>query len=206
MSSRMRFGDPVGVGEQRAELLVEGLEDVAQPVQLGLGLVAAAVGRHRLDLRVLVGQRDLHRRLLLDAVAVHVDGFEDALGEVLLLRRRQLGRQQVEEDRELLPLGVAVGNHRREEIVGAAEHLGLALEVHLAVLVEPLHIDRHAGIEDRVELVAVRAAEETAPPPAAPARANTPARHPAPPSGRAACWGRSPRRAAWCGSSPGRRR
>jgi hypothetical protein len=36
------FGDPVGVGEQRAELLVEGLQDVAQPVQFGLGLVAAA--------------------------------------------------------------------------------------------------------------------------------------------------------------------
>ena len=56
--------------------------------------------------------------------------------------------------------GVAVRDHRREEGVGAAEHLGLALEVHLAVLVEPVHVDRHAGIEDRVELVAVGAAEE----------------------------------------------
>ena len=80
--------------------------------------------------------------------------------EILLLRRRQLGRQQIQQNRELLPLRVAVGNHRRKEAVGAAEHLGLALEVHLAVLVEPLHVDRHAGIEDRVELVAVRAAEE----------------------------------------------
>ena len=44
------------------------------------------------------------------------------------------------------------------------EHLGLALEVHLAVFVEPVLIDRHAGIEDRVELVAVRAAEVTVPP------------------------------------------
>ena len=66
------------------------LRMLRQPVELRLGLVAAAVGRHRLDLGILVRQRDLHRRLLLDAVAVHVDGFEDALGEVLLLRRRQL--------------------------------------------------------------------------------------------------------------------
>ena len=39
------------------------------------------------------------------------------------------------------------------------ERLGLALEVDLAVLVELLLVDRHAGVEDRVELVAVRAAE-----------------------------------------------
>ena len=146
------------------------------------------------------------RRLLLDAVAVHVDGFEDALGEILLLRRRQLGRQQVEEDRELLPLGVAVRDHRREEAVGAAEHLGLALEVHLAVLVEPVHIDRHAGIEDRVELVAVGAAEEQL-------------HHLLHLLRRIHLRGVQRRlqivqlvgvgllaRAAWCGSSPGRRR
>jgi hypothetical protein len=37
------------------------------------------------------GKNDLHGRLLLDAVAVHVYGFKDALGEVLLLWRRYLG-------------------------------------------------------------------------------------------------------------------
>ena len=73
----------------------------------------------------------------------------------LPLRRRQLGDQKVQEDRELLPAGVAVGQDRGEEAVGADERLGLALEVHLAVLVESVQVDRHAGIEDRVELVAV---------------------------------------------------
>ena len=112
------------------------LEDVAQAVELGLALAAAGIRRHRLDFRVLVRQRDLHRRLFLDAVAIHVDGFENALGKVLFFRRRQFGHQQVEQDRELLPFCVAVGNHRREKAIGAAEHLGFALEVHLAVLVE----------------------------------------------------------------------
>ena len=63
-------------------------EDVAQAVQLGLAVVAAAsVGTGSIS-RVRVRERDLHRRLLLDAVAVHVDRFEDALGEVLLLAAR----------------------------------------------------------------------------------------------------------------------
>jgi hypothetical protein len=52
--------------------------------------VAVNIRRYRLDLGALVRQRDLHGRLLLDAVAVHVYGFEDALGgEILLLRRGQ---------------------------------------------------------------------------------------------------------------------
>ena len=93
------LSDPVGVSEQRAELLIERLQDVAQAIELGLGLVAASIRRHRLDLGICIRQSDLHSRLLLDSVAVHVDGFEDALGEVLLLRCRQLGRQQIEQDR-----------------------------------------------------------------------------------------------------------
>ena len=152
--------DSVGVGEERAEVLVERLEDVAQAVELRLRLVAVSIRRYRLNLRVLVLQGDLHRRLLLNTVAIHVDGVEDALGEVLLLRCRQLGDQHVEQDRELLPFGVAVGNYQRKEAIGSAEHLGLALEAHLAVLVEPVHVDRHTGIEDRVELVAVGITEE----------------------------------------------
>ena len=35
--------DPVGVGEQCAELFIERLEDVAQPIQLRLGLVAGGI-------------------------------------------------------------------------------------------------------------------------------------------------------------------
>ena len=125
----------------------------------GSGLRPPPVVGHRLDLGVGVGKLDLHRRLLLDPVAVHVDRFEDALRQVLLDRRRQLGDEEVQEDRELLPLGVRVRQDRGEEAVGAQERLGLALEVHLPVLVELLPVDGDAGVEDRVEPVAVRAAE-----------------------------------------------
>ena len=41
-------------------------------------------GDEVLDLRVGVGQRDGQGGFLLSAVAVHVDGFEDAFGEVFL--------------------------------------------------------------------------------------------------------------------------
>src|ERR1035438_6010526 len=40
-------GHAVGVGEQRAEMVVKGFEDVAQAVELRLALVAAAFHRHR---------------------------------------------------------------------------------------------------------------------------------------------------------------
>jgi hypothetical protein len=43
--------------------------------------------------------------------------------------------------------------------VGAQEGLGLALEVHLPVLVQPLPVVGHTGIEDGVEPVAVRPAQ-----------------------------------------------
>ena len=100
---------------------------------------------------------DLDRGLLLDPVAVHVDRFEDPRRQVLLLRCGQLGDEEVQEDRQLLPLGVGVGQDRRQELVGAHERLGLALELDLPVFVEVLLVDGDAGIEDRVELVAVGA-------------------------------------------------
>ena len=71
----------------------------------------------------------------------------------------QLRDQEVEEDRQLLPVGVRVGQDGRQEAVGADERLGLALEVDLAVLVELRGVGGHAGVEDGVELVAVGPAQ-----------------------------------------------
>ena len=54
----------------------------------GSGLAtAAAVGTGPISASC-VRQGDLHRGPLLDAVAVHVDGFEDALGQIVFLRVR----------------------------------------------------------------------------------------------------------------------
>ena len=52
-----------------------------------------------------------------------------------------------------------VRQHRGEEAVGADEGLGIALELHLAVLVQLAQVHRHAGIEDRIELVALGTAK-----------------------------------------------
>jgi len=64
-----------------AEVVVEGLKDVRQPVKLRLGLVASAAGGYRLDLGIGIREVDAHRRLLLDPVAIHVDGPEQVLGK-----------------------------------------------------------------------------------------------------------------------------
>ena len=47
-------------------------------------------------------------RLLLYPVAVHVDGLKDAFGQILFHGRGELLHEEVQEDRELLPLGVRV--------------------------------------------------------------------------------------------------
>ena len=90
-----RFGDelahPVSVFPLNvAEMLVEDLDDVRESVQFRFGAVTSLARWHRLYLGVLVGQHDPLHRPLLDPVAVHVDGIENVLGEVLLLGSRQL--------------------------------------------------------------------------------------------------------------------
>ena len=106
------------------------------------------------DLGFLVRQQDLLHRLFLDPVAVQVKGVQDALGQILLHGGRQLQDQEVEKDRALLPFGVVVREDRGEKAVGADEAFGVALERHLPVLVQLALIDRHAGVQDRVEPVA----------------------------------------------------
>jgi hypothetical protein len=76
-------------------------------------------------------------------------------GEIFLLGSRQLRRQEVEEDRKLLPPSVDRRHDGRQEVVGSAEDLGFALEVDLLILVERGCVDHDAGIKDRVELVTV---------------------------------------------------
>src|SRR5680860_845413 len=98
-------------------------------IQLRLRPAPSPGSGHGLNLRIRVRQLDLPRRLLLDTIAVHIDGLEDTLGQILLHRRRELRHQEVQENGELLPLGVGVGQDGGEEAVGAGEGLGLALEV-----------------------------------------------------------------------------
>ena len=77
------------------ELVVEGLEDVAELVHLRLGLVAPLRDGDGFDMTILVLKGDGFRGTFLHAVAVHVDGFEDALGEILVDGGGELGDQEV---------------------------------------------------------------------------------------------------------------
>ena len=87
---------PVGVlPRDGTEQVIELSQDAREPLKFRLWHVAAAARWHGFDLGILVGQQDLLHRALLDPIAVHVDGVEDALGEVLLFGRRQLRDQEV---------------------------------------------------------------------------------------------------------------
>ncbi len=142
-----------------AELVVERLDDVAQPVKLRLRHAPSPACRNRLYLPSGIGQLNLYRSLLFDAVAVHVDCFEYALGQVLFLRRRQFGNKEVQKDGELLPLGIGVREDRRKEAIGAGKRLRLPLEVHLPVLIELLFEGGDTGVKDRIKPVAAGPAE-----------------------------------------------
>ena len=141
------------------EQIVEASDDIGEPVEFRVGLVPAAVGGNGVDLGILIRQLNALRGLLLDPVAIHVDRFENALREVLLAWRRQLRDQEVEEDRELLPIRIREGQDGRDEGVGPGECLRLALEINLPVLVEVRIVDGDARIQDGVQLIPVGAAQ-----------------------------------------------
>lgn len=101
-------GHSVGVAEERAKVFVERLQNVAQAVEFRLGFAPAAFDRHRTNLRVVIGEGDLQHGLFLDAVAVHVDGFQDVSRQVFIRGRGQFRNQQVQEDGELFPLAIGV--------------------------------------------------------------------------------------------------
>ena len=81
-----------------AEPVVELPDDVGETVELRFWLLSNALWRHRLDLCVLIGKLDVLDRLLLHPVAVHVDGFENPLRQVVLHGRGQLGHEEGQED------------------------------------------------------------------------------------------------------------
>ena len=82
------------------------------PVQFRLWPTTAAASRYGSDFGVFVSEGDSHGGALLFPIAVHVDGFEEAAREILLFRGWQLGDQEVEEDRQLLPARIRVGQDR----------------------------------------------------------------------------------------------
>ncbi len=73
----------MGVCEVRSEVLVEVFEDVAEEIEFRLGFVASAFDGDGVQRGVGVVEGDLLDGLLFDAVAIHIDGFENAGGEVV---------------------------------------------------------------------------------------------------------------------------
>ena len=85
------LGYLLGTGELAAPHLVEVGDYLGQRFQFRFGDVTATACRYRVDFGVLVFELDAVGRLLFGAVAVHVRGFQDACGEVVLLGSRELG-------------------------------------------------------------------------------------------------------------------
>ena len=74
--------------------------------------------------------------------------------KVVLLGGRQLRNQEIQKDRTLLPVGVGVGKDAGKKVVSADESLGFTLEIYLTIFLEFALVDRYAGVENRIQLVA----------------------------------------------------
>lgn len=70
-------------------------EDVTQAIKFWLRFPSTTADGDRIDHRVLIRQENLECSHFLDAVAVNIDGFEDALGQILLLRRGSFGTRKL---------------------------------------------------------------------------------------------------------------
>ena len=63
----------VRIFEKRSEVLVKRLDDIRQPVKLGLRPPPTSARRYRPDLRLLIRKRYLDHGAFLNPVAIHVD-------------------------------------------------------------------------------------------------------------------------------------
>src|SRR5262249_15542631 len=147
-----QFADTVVIRPfDTSELIVERFEDAGQPIKFGLTSATYSIGRNRFDLAFLVGQLNLDRRFFLGAVAIHINGFEDTLRQILFLRRWQFWDQEGKKDRQFFPFGVRVRQDCRKELVAPDECLRTAFEIDLGILVETVSVHRYTAVEERVE-------------------------------------------------------
>jgi hypothetical protein len=104
-----QFPNAIGVLPSNvAEEIVEAPDDVRKQVKLWFRLVPAAISWNRVNLRILI-QLNALCGLFLDPIAIHVDRFENAFGEIFLAWRGQLRQQEIQEYRKLFPIRVCVG-------------------------------------------------------------------------------------------------
>lgn len=133
-----------------AEEVVEVGDYLGEAFHFCFGFGAACFGGDGGDFAVLVGECQLHGCAALHSVAVHVYGLEDALREVVFLGGGQFRHQKSQENRPLLPVFVAVGQHGRQELVGAHERFGFAFEIHLGIFAEVVAVSLYADVQQRV--------------------------------------------------------
>ena len=87
MVSVIQCSHPIAVFPRDvAEQVVEHTDDVRESIEFGLRPAPAGRGGHWVNLGVLVREKNLLHHLFLDPVAVHVDGVENALGQIFLGR------------------------------------------------------------------------------------------------------------------------
>ena len=87
-------GDTILVAKLRgAKAFIEVTDDAAELVDIRLQTAPRRSCRNRLNLRIGIGQGDLHGRLDLNPIAVHVDGFEHVDGPFVARGTGQLRDQ-----------------------------------------------------------------------------------------------------------------
>lgn len=143
----------------RAILLIEGAQDARKNVKLRRRRACTGFGRCRVNLDAAL-KLDFDCRLLLCSVAVHVNAFQNSRRQISIVRRGQLGGQELKKRVQAFLVDVAERQDGREKLVGADERLSPGLELDLLVGAQVVLEHVGAGVQNRIKLLPTRAFQE----------------------------------------------
>ena len=143
-----------------AEHIIELIQNSRQQNHLRVALASGHASRHRPNLCILIREDKRNGVPLFDTIAVQINSIKDALRQIFFLRRRELREKHVQEDGQLFPFRISIGQDSTQEPICTNKAFCRALELDLSVGIQLL---AYCGtcIQNRIELISTSAIQIT---------------------------------------------